>query len=109
MKPRKAAGALSDNPRAIGELRSEMKDEFVSVRSDMREEFASVRSEMRDEFASVRSEMKDGFAKVRVEFKDEFAKIRGEFAQLRTEQVVVRTMLGFLIAGVLSIVLKLYV
>ena len=54
---RKAAGALSENPKAIADLRSEIKDEF---------------------------------------------------SKLRTERVVVWTMLGFLIAGVLSIVAKIY-
>ena len=76
---RKAAGALSDNPRAIADLRTEMMGEFANVRS----EFIKVRSEMTAGFADVRSEMKEGFAK------------------LRTEQVVVRTLLGILVSLVL--------
>ena len=84
---RKAAGALSDNPSAIADLRSDMKDEFVLVRSEM----ADLRSNMKDEFAKVRSEVAE------------------RFNLLRSEQMVHRTMLGILIAGVVSIVLKLYV
>ena len=56
---------------------------------------------MAAEFASVRSEMAAGLASVRSE-------MAAEFSKLRTEQIVVRTMLGILVAGVLSIVLKLY-
>ena len=76
---RKAAGALSDNPKAIADLRTDMTGEFAKVTL----EFANVRGEMRDEFANLRTEMRD------------------EFAKLRTEQIVVRALLGVLISLVL--------
>lgn len=78
-RARKAAGALSDNPKAIADLRTDTTSEFAEVSS----EFAKVCSEMRNEFANVRSAMWEGFAK------------------LRTEQVVVRALLGVLISLVL--------
>ena len=94
-RARQAAGALSDNPRAIGELRADMTERFNQVHTDMTERFNQVHTEM----AQLRAEVTQQFNQLRIE----------DIAKLRTEQMVLRTMLGIVIAGVLSIVLKLYI
>ena len=115
--------------RDIGELRRETKAEFADVRKEMQTEFVAVRKEIGElrketqaEFVAVRKEMQVEFAAIRTEmtannlmllhaienlgrdFRHDFEKT---YQKLRSEQVLIRWMLGVTLTGVVGMFVRM--
>ena len=101
---RKAAGALSDNPKQIADLRTEMIDQFAELRIEMNGRFESARAETNARFESAKVEVNGRFDNV----DKRFDKLQADVSALRSEQLVIRTMFVLLMGGVASLVLKAF-
>ena len=115
-KARRAAEAVADHRAGLNErvdagfaeterrdnaLRLEMRDEIGGLRQEMRDEIGGLRQEMRDEIGGLRQEMRDEIGGLRQEMRDGDAALRGDVQLLKW-------MVGATFAGVVAILLRLF-
>jgi seryl-tRNA synthetase len=106
----------------LKDVRQELKQDIAQVRQELKD----VRQELKQDIAQVRQELKD----VRQELKQDIAQVRQEVAQIKTvvnqdtkalelrmdnkfesikgEIILLKWMMGIMIAGVLSLILKAF-
>ncbi|KJR43497.1 hypothetical protein MCHI_000604 [Candidatus Magnetoovum chiemensis] len=90
-----------------------VKQDISALRIELKREFeqrlTSLRNELKDDITSLRNELKDDILTLQGETKKESASIRHEIIRVEGELKLVKWMLGILIAGMLSLVIKAFV
>lgn len=88
----------------ITEFKSEIRQDMAEFKSEIRQDMADFTSEVKQERAESRRE----FVEFKVEVMRMLAVMKDDIADLRSQGKVVNWMLGFLIAGVMALLLKLF-
>ena len=88
------AGASHEKARKAAEAVAAYDNQFAEIRSDL----ANIRGEFRNEFTAIRGE-----------FRNEFTNVRGEMAGMRGELSLLKWMIGFVLAGVLGLMLRIFI
>lgn len=83
--------------------------ELISTKSELKADIAQLRSELTADIAYLRSELKADIAQLRSELTSEISVIKKDVAKLQVEMVYMRWMLGTLILGVGSLVVKAFI
>ncbi|KJR42168.1 hypothetical protein MCHI_001935 [Candidatus Magnetoovum chiemensis] len=88
----------------INALRISTKDEIKTLRDDMK----AMRSEVKDEMNTLRNEFKDDILALQNWTQKEIYSLNERFTKLDGEMRLIKWMLGIMIAGILSLVLKAF-
>ncbi|WP_265311238.1 CCDC90 family protein [Verminephrobacter eiseniae] len=105
-------GLRHDTKEMEANLRHDMKEMETSLRHDMKEMEASLRHDMKEMEASLRHDMKEMEANLRHDMKVMEANLRHdmqkELAPIKADALLTKWMLGVLLAGVTSLILKAF-
>ena len=108
-------GFRSEFKGDIASLRTELKGDIAGLRTEFKGEIAGLRTEFKGEIAGLRTELKGDIAGLRnealetkVELKDEINYVRLELADIRSEFKLMKWMMAFLMAGMGTVLTKLF-
>lgn len=85
-------------------VRGELKGDIASLRTELKGDIASLRTELKGDIASLRNE----FLEMKVELKDDLNYVRLELGDLRSEFRLMKWMMAFVMAGMGTILTKLF-
>lgn len=96
----------------VVELKSEVKEEIIELRSELKQDITELRSELKHDMTELRSELKQEMTELRTELKQDIAEHRldtkMEIKNLESKVNLHSSMLGIIIAGIGTLILKAF-
>jgi F0F1-type ATP synthase membrane subunit b/b' len=100
--------ARQELKQEIAQLRQELKQEIAQLRQELKQEIKDLRQEFNQEIKDLRQEFNQEIAQVRQEIKELGLKMDVKYESMKGEITLIKWMMGIVIAGILSLILKAF-